>query len=71
MKSIAYTLSVLLLGTTFARADESKAPTETLTEVSAPANKTAEPTTPAKGEDLVVEEIVEEESEAPTTPAKK
>jgi hypothetical protein len=69
MKSIAYTLSVLLLGATFACADESKAPTETLTEVSAPANKTAEATTPAKSEEVeVLEEIVEEE---PAAPAKK
>lgn len=58
MKSIAYTLSVLLLGATFACADESKAPiedvevVEEVVEGSTPSETNAsakeEPTAPAK-----------------------
>jgi hypothetical protein len=63
MKSIAYTLSILLLGATFAQADGPSAP-------AVPADKTTEAKVeaPAKSSDkVVVEEVAEEiEEEEPT-----
>jgi hypothetical protein len=75
MKSIAYTLSLLLLGATFAQADAPSAPADKTVEVKAPAKDNA-----STGKIEVIEEEVEVEdndsdetkaSDKPKAPASK